>query len=97
MFKISEVNVRKFKLSDNFISQYKEREVPWGPVGYITFKRTYARRLNEFTEGAEGTEAAAHAWARLLISRDNGNQLASVGRMAGPHVWAVHRPSPAHA
>ena len=29
MFKISEVNVRKFKLSDNFISQYKEREVPW--------------------------------------------------------------------
>lgn len=22
-------------------------EVPWGPIGYTTFKRTYARRLNE--------------------------------------------------
>jgi adenosylcobalamin-dependent ribonucleoside-triphosphate reductase len=30
--------------------------VPWGPLGYVTFKRTYARRLSEFNEGAEGTE-----------------------------------------
>ena len=22
-------------------------ETPWGPIGYITYKRTYARRLNE--------------------------------------------------
>jgi len=66
MFKISEVNVRKFKLSDNFISQYKEREVPWGPVGYITFKRTYARRLNEFTEGAEGTEEWYQTCRRVI-------------------------------
>ena len=22
-------------------------ETPWGEIGYITFKRTYARRLNE--------------------------------------------------
>ena len=66
MFKISEVNVRKFKLSDNFISQYKEREVPWGPVGYITFKRTYARRLSEFTEGAEGTEEWYQTCRRVI-------------------------------
>jgi len=66
MFKISEVNVRKFKLSDNFISQYKDREVPWGPVGYITFKRTYARRLNEFTEGAEGTEEWYQTCRRVI-------------------------------
>lgn len=25
----------------------KNTETPWGPVGYITYKRTYARRLNE--------------------------------------------------
>ena len=66
MFKISEVNVRKFKLSDNFISQYKDKEVPWGPVGYITYKRTYARRLNEFVEGAEGTEEWFQTCRRVI-------------------------------
>jgi len=35
---------------------YREAEVPWGPLGYITFKRTYARRLNEFDPEATGTE-----------------------------------------
>ena len=56
MLKLSDVNIRKFKLSEQFISPYKEAEVPWGPVGYVTFKRTYARRLSEFEEGAVGTE-----------------------------------------
>jgi ribonucleoside-triphosphate reductase len=39
--------VRKFRLSDKFISQYEDKKVPWGPVGYVTYKRTYARRLDE--------------------------------------------------
>jgi len=41
------ITTRKFKLSDKFIEQYKDKEVPWGPLGYVTFKRTYARRLDE--------------------------------------------------
>ena len=56
MLKLKNVSVRKFRLSEQFITPYKEQEVPWGPVGYVTFKRTYARRLAEFEEGAEGTE-----------------------------------------
>tara|TARA_Y100000592_G_C5477425_1_gene323142 strand:- start:1726 stop:3699 length:1974 start_codon:yes stop_codon:yes gene_type:complete len=56
MLKLGNINVRKFKLSEQFIGKYKEAEVPWGPVGYVTFKRTYARRLSEFEDGAEGTE-----------------------------------------
>jgi ribonucleoside-triphosphate reductase len=28
-------------------SELKEAHVPWGEIGYITFKRTYARRLKE--------------------------------------------------
>ena len=56
MLKLGNINVRKFKLSEQFISKFKEEKVPWGPVGYVTFKRTYARRLNEFEEGAVGTE-----------------------------------------
>jgi len=35
---------------------YKGATVPWGPLGYVTFKRTYARRLNEFDDKAEGSE-----------------------------------------
>jgi adenosylcobalamin-dependent ribonucleoside-triphosphate reductase len=49
-------NIRRFRLSDTFIEPYKQQEVPWGPLGYVTFKRTYARRLNEFDPEASGTE-----------------------------------------
>ena len=48
--------IRKFRLSDAFVEPYKTAEVPWGPLGYVTFKRTYARRLSEFEPGATGTE-----------------------------------------
>ena len=49
-------NIRKFRLSDSFIEPYTTAEVPWGPLGYVTFKRTYARRLSEFDPNATGTE-----------------------------------------
>jgi len=48
--------IRRFRLSDTFIEPYKEATVPWGPIGYITYKRTYSRRLGEFEPGATGTE-----------------------------------------
>ena len=51
-----QATVRRFRLSETFLDQYKEMDVPWGPLGYFTYKRTYARRLNETEEGAEGTE-----------------------------------------
>ncbi|MCW4026336.1 MAG: fused protease/ribonucleoside-triphosphate reductase, partial [Candidatus Bathyarchaeota archaeon] len=34
-----------FKLSDAFISKHKGKQPDWGPLGYITYKRTYARPL----------------------------------------------------
>ena len=46
---------RRFKLSDNFLEEYKSKEVPWGPCGYIVYKRTYSRRLDENNPDA-GTE-----------------------------------------
>jgi len=49
-------NIRRFRLSDTFVDPYRDAEVPWGPLGYITFKRTYARRLSEFDPEATGTE-----------------------------------------
>ena len=49
-------NIRRFRLSESFIEPYKTQEVPWGPLGYVTFKRTYSRRLSEFDPEQGGTE-----------------------------------------
>jgi ribonucleoside-triphosphate reductase len=49
-------NIRRFRLSDTFIEPYKDKEVPWGPLGYVTYKRTYSRRLSEFDPNATGSE-----------------------------------------
>lgn len=38
-----------FRLSDSFIEQFKGKQPNWGPVGYVTYKRTYARRKDDGT------------------------------------------------
>ncbi len=35
----------KFRLSENFINEYKGTQPSWGPLGYFTFKRTYVRPI----------------------------------------------------
>ena len=35
----------RFTLSRGFLTEFASREPAWGPVGYITYKRTYARPL----------------------------------------------------
>lgn len=35
----------RFKLSEKFLEQYKDKQPNWGPLGYITYKRTYAKYL----------------------------------------------------
>jgi len=34
-------------LSSEFLNKYKNKQPEWGPLGYITYKRTYARRIEE--------------------------------------------------
>ncbi len=34
-----------FRLTDNFLNKYRRKAVQWGPLGYFTYKRTYARPL----------------------------------------------------
>tara|TARA_B100000683_G_scaffold209836_1_gene204217 strand:+ start:162 stop:2129 length:1968 start_codon:yes stop_codon:yes gene_type:complete len=63
---MKETTVRKFRLSDTFIEPYTTAEVPWGPLGYVTFKRTYARRLSEFEAAAEGTEEWYQTCRRVI-------------------------------
>jgi len=58
--------VRRFRLSEIFIDQYRDKEVPWGPLGYVTFKRTYARRLNETDPSLKGTEEWFQTCRRVI-------------------------------
>lgn len=49
MFRVTE----RFRLSEDFIGQYRGKNPKWGPLGYVTFKRTYARSIpgeNDRTE-----------------------------------------------
>jgi len=43
--------VRHFTISPTFLEAFKGKQPKWGPLGYVTYKRTYARNLdNGFTE-----------------------------------------------
>lgn len=37
----------KFKLSDNFLDAFKDTQPEWGPLGYFTYNRSYARYLQK--------------------------------------------------
>lgn len=39
--------VRSFKLSPAFLASYEGQQPKWGPVGYITYKRTYSRKKED--------------------------------------------------
>ncbi|MFX1379593.1 MAG: ATP cone domain-containing protein, partial [Promethearchaeota archaeon] len=36
-----------FKLDEEFLNNYKSKQPDWGPLGYITYKRTYARIIEK--------------------------------------------------
>lgn len=42
-----------FKLSEKFLSDYIGQQPNWGPLGYVTYKRTYARNLGPDDERTE--------------------------------------------
>lgn len=46
MFLINE----EFKLDESFTSRYDGKQPQWGPLGYVTYKRTYARAVGDRTE-----------------------------------------------
>jgi hypothetical protein len=39
------------RLSENFVNKYIDASVPWGEAGYVTYKRTYARHLDDDQKG----------------------------------------------
>lgn len=49
MFRVRE----GFKLSEEFVAPFRGKQPKWGPLGYITFKRTYARVVSGDTGRTE--------------------------------------------
>lgn len=58
MFEVRE----RFKLSPDFLAEFHNKQPDWGPLGYITYKRTYARVV-------EGTNRTEEYWetARRVV------------------------------
>ena len=52
----------RFRLSDDFLNNFRTRQPNWGPLGYVTFKRTYARVV----EGAGRTEEYWESCRRVV-------------------------------
>ncbi|KKK45488.1 hypothetical protein LCGC14_3165410, partial [marine sediment metagenome] len=40
----------RFELGEEFLSKYKGKQPKWGPLGYVTYKRTYSRSENGTSE-----------------------------------------------
>lgn len=47
---MTDIGFRKFRLSNEFLAAYKERPVAWGPLGEITFRRSYSRKKEDGTQ-----------------------------------------------
>jgi len=53
-------------LDESFVKSYADAHVPWGPVGYITFKRTYSRLIPELGHTEEWYETLARVCNGLV-------------------------------
>ena len=57
-FEPRELKASQFRLNENFMKEYKGQQPAWGPIGYVTYKRTYARPILEENRSEEWWETA---------------------------------------
>jgi len=55
-FAPKELSASKFNLNENFMKEYEGQQPDWGPIGYVTYKRTYARPILEENRSEEWWE-----------------------------------------
>lgn len=60
-----------FQLSDSFLEPYKTAEVDWGPVGEITFLRTYSRDGESWWETCRRAVQGCYFWQRIHCIKNN--------------------------
>lgn len=53
-------------LSPSFVKEYEAKPVPWGPLGYVTYKRTYSRLIPKYGRLEEWHETCARACNGLI-------------------------------
>ena len=53
-------------LSESFLKSYADKSPPWGEVGYITYKRTYARLIPELGRTEEWNETCERVCNGLI-------------------------------
>lgn len=53
-------------LTKSFLKRYEELTPPWGEVGYVTYKRTYARKIEELGRTEEWNETCERVCRGLL-------------------------------
>lgn len=53
-------------LKDSFLKKYETLTPPWGEVGYVTYKRTYARKIEELGRTEEWHETCARVCRGLI-------------------------------
>lgn len=58
--------IRRFSFSDTFVDSYRDKVVPWGPLGYPTYKDRYSRRLEDVGLKGEGTEEWVDTCRRVV-------------------------------
>lgn len=54
----------------SFLNKLEDIDVPWGPLGYVTFKRTYSRLLDD-NDPSKGNEEYQDAIKRVLAACQN--------------------------
>ena len=47
MITVGNICKNSFRLNELFVANYIGAQPEWGPLGYVTYKRTYARKLDE--------------------------------------------------
>lgn len=58
-----------FSLDEEFLKQYEGKEPEWGELGWFTFKRTYARRV----EREDGSSIRTEEWTEVVRRVVEGN------------------------
>lgn len=53
-------------LSKTFLDTYKDLTPPWGPLGYVIYKRTYSRMIPELRRAEEWNETCARVCQGLI-------------------------------
>ena len=57
----------ELKLSPDFVAKYNGYQTPWGPLGYVTYKRTYARPvIPEAVAHIEGYQKQLDGWRQYV-------------------------------